>query len=122
MHEGKTTDAASPIADALSSICSPLDPRHFNTATAGADDLYLTEPLARKLLEFFERKGLAAIKDEDRRELWYPDWLEYQTAHQLYARLLSPKEFSSIGSQLDLFRLTRFLEIFGYCSPAHGYS
>jgi len=71
---------------------------------------------------FFDAKGLAALKAEDQREEWYADWLTYQAEQRLYATLLSPKEFSTLGTQFDLLRLTRFLEMFAYFSPAHGYS
>jgi acyl-CoA dehydrogenase len=40
----------------------------------------------------------------------------------LYAGLLSPKQYSSRGHELDLRRLTRFVEAFAYFSPAHAYS
>ncbi|HWL92970.1 MAG TPA: acyl-CoA dehydrogenase family protein [Phycisphaerae bacterium] len=89
--------------------------------SAGAD-VYLREPLVRKLVEFFESKGLASIKEEDRHEQWYEDWIAYQGTHQLYARLLSPREHSRLGTEFDLLRYTRFLEVCGYFSPAHGYS
>lgn len=71
---------------------------------------------------FFIQKGLAALKDEDRAETWYGDWIAYQAQHELYARLLSPKEYSQLDSGFDLLRYARFLEVMGYFSPAHGYS
>jgi acyl-CoA dehydrogenase len=89
--------------------------------SVGADD-YLREPLIRDLVAFFETKGLPAIKEEDQREQWYEDWLAYQAAHQLYARLLSPQEYSRLESKFDLLRYARFLEVCAYFSPAHGYS
>jgi len=92
---------------------------HLKTTGAG---VYLGDSLIHRLFDFFKTKGLAALKEEDRLETWYDDWLAYQAEHQLYARLLSPKEYSSLGTQCDLLRLTRFLEAFGYCSPGHGYS
>ncbi len=78
--------------------------------------------MARKLVEFFEKKGLAALRGEERREQWYADWLAYQAEHRLYASVLSPKGFSSLGHQFDLLRYARFLEVCGYFSPGHGYS
>ena len=36
--------------------------------------------------------------------------------------LLSPQRYSSRGHRFDLLRLTRFLEVFAYFSPAHAYS
>ena len=89
--------------------------------SAGAER-YLGEPVIRKLADFFEAKGLRAIKEEDRFEHWYEDWITYQAKHRLYATVLSPKQYSTLGSELDLLRLTRFLEVFAYFSPAHGYS
>jgi len=99
------------------SVAAHRDPRR-----QAGHDLYLNEPTIRKLVEFFENKGLAAIKQEDQHEQWYNDWLAYQDRHELYARLLSPKRYSARGFEFDLLRYTRFLEVFAYFSPAHGYS
>jgi acyl-CoA dehydrogenase len=98
-------------------------PLVFSTTnrSPGADE-YLRDPAALALLEFFQAKGLEAIKDEDRREQWYEDWLAYQTRHGLYAAVLSPRQYSTRGGSFDLLRYVRFLELFAYCSPAHGYS
>ncbi len=92
-----------------------------DTAAEWADE-YLKYPQIRKLIAFFEAKGLAAIKEEDRREQWYGDWLKYQSAEGLYASVLSPARFSSRGAKLDLLQLVRFVEVFAYYSPAHAYS
>lgn len=89
---------------------------------SAAADVYLTDPAIRSLAAYFEAKGLYALKDEDRREQWYEDWLTYQGEHRLYAAVLSPRQYSTLGGELDLLRLTRFLEVFAYFSPAHGYS
>jgi acyl-CoA dehydrogenase len=117
---------------------TPADPGHSNAAALEAglaalplmlcpsgsagQKVYFRDPAAYALVEFFQAKGLAALKDEDRQERWYDDWIAFQARHHIYARLLSPKGFSNIGGQLDLLRLTRFLELFAYHSPAHGYS
>src|SRR5207249_5151165 len=69
-----------------------------------------------------EAKGLKQLKEEDRDEQWYGDWLAYQAAHRLYASVLSPKQYASGQCEFDLLSLTRFLEVFAYFSPAHGYS
>jgi acyl-CoA dehydrogenase len=97
-------------------------PFAFGAADGPGQRPYLGDPAARALVEFFQAKGLAALKEEDRQERWYDDWIDCQARQHLYARLLSPQRYSSIGGQLDLLRLTRFLELFGYHSPAHGYS
>ncbi|MGA2439424.1 MAG: acyl-CoA dehydrogenase family protein [Tepidisphaeraceae bacterium] len=89
---------------------------------SGATEIYLSDPSIKKLAEFFERKGLAAIKAEDRGEQWCEDWIAYQAAHHLYASVLSPQAYSTLGYKFDLLRLTRLLEVFAYFSPGHGYS
>ncbi len=92
-------------------------------ATPGAaSSVYLHHHPTRKLVEFFEAKGLDALKREDQHEHWYADWLAYQAQHQIYASVLSPRRFSTLGREFDLLRYARFLEVFAYFSPAHGYS
>jgi acyl-CoA dehydrogenase len=76
----------------------------------------------RILIEFFQRKGLDALKNEDRTEEWQQDWIEYQAKHQLYASLLSPSKYSHSGRSLNLLTLMRFWETFAFLSPSHAYS
>jgi len=91
----------------------------FNGST---DNPYMDDSTLRILVDFFESKGLAALKEEDRVERWYDDWVEYQEKHDLYATILSPSQYSSRENFFDLLRYSRFLEVFAYYSPAHGYS
>ena len=88
---------------------------------AGAAE-YLQDPSVRLLVDFFRDKGLEVLKQEDRDEGWYQDWIDYQAQHGLYASLLSPRRYSSLGNRFDIRKLTRFLEVFAYFSPAHAYS
>lgn len=92
------------------------------SSPAGGTAEYLEDSSIRLLSDFFRNKGLAALKQEDQREDWYQDWIDYQAKHRLYASVLSPKRYSSFGYQLNLLRWARFLETFAYFSPAHGYS
>ena len=93
---------------------------HDRTQGVAAD--YLRDPAIRALLAFFDAKGLAALKAEDRAESWYDDWIAYQAAHGIYPGLLSPAQWSTRGGHFDVRRLARFIEAFAYCSPAHAYS
>jgi acyl-CoA dehydrogenase len=83
---------------------------------------YLQDPSVRLVADFFLGKGLDALKQEDREERWYQDWIDYQAKHGLYASVLSPKAYSTRGHQFDLLKFTRFAEVIAYFSPAHGYS
>jgi len=107
-----TSEAVRPL-----SFDSP-SPAHLE---GGASE-YFQDPSVRLLVEFFQGKGLEALKREDRQEEWYADWLDYQARHGIYASLLSPRQYSSRGHQFSIGRLVRFLEVFAYFSPAHGYS
>jgi acyl-CoA dehydrogenase len=100
-----------------------LYPLSFEASTpAPGTPEYLQEPSVRLLVDYFRKKGLPALKEEDRREDWYPDWIDYQAKHHLYASLLSPRRYSSLGYSFNFLKLTRFLEVFAYFSPAHAYS
>ena len=63
---------------------------------------YLGNPSIRLLADFFQTKGLGRLKQEDCAEVWYQDWIDFQAHHGLYARLLSPKQYSTRGTQFDL--------------------
>lgn len=100
-----------------------VSPQIFSASQlSAAASVYLAEPCARRLFAFFQDKGLAALKDEDRREQWCEDWIAYQAAHRLYSQLLSPTPGSSQAGGFDLLRYARFIELIAYFSPAHGYS
>src|SRR4051794_12351180 len=90
---------------------------------------YLADPAVQRLAEFFETKGLSALKEEDRAETWYADWIAYQGEHGLYADILAPEGAPDGGGggdsgrgHFDLLRLARFWEAAAYFSPAHAYS
>jgi acyl-CoA dehydrogenase len=125
---------APPTSDVVSSLgpgrgridvisIDTLYPFPFNppTAAAGVTE-YRRDPGQGILAAFFQAKGLTVLKQEDRQEEWYPDWIAYQATHGLYAGLLSSEQYSTRGHRLDILKLTRFLEAFAYFSPAHAYS
>jgi len=98
-----------------------LYPLSFDVGSRTALD-YLRDSGIRLVAEFFRDKGLPALKQEDRDDGWYQDWIEFQAKHGLYAGLLSPKQDSNRGCQINIRKLTRFAEALAYFSPAHGYS
>jgi acyl-CoA dehydrogenase len=104
------------------------DPQAFSAPPPAKDaepapiNSYLADPSIGKLIDFFHAKGVAALKDEDAREHFYTDWLDYQATHRLYASVLASKQLSDPPVDFDLLRFARFIEVFGYFSPAHAYS
>lgn len=83
---------------------------------------YLQDPHLALLVAFFQNKGVEALKREDQQEHWYQDWIDYQAENGLYCSLLSPERYSSRKHRFSVTRLARFVEAFGYFSPAHAYS
>lgn len=83
---------------------------------------YLADDGITRVVDFFRTKGLATLKQEDRAETWYQDWVDYEGKHRLYASLLSPAAYSSLGHRLNLRRYVRFIEAFAYHAPAQAYS
>ena len=61
-------------------------PQTFSTASQAAGEHAYHDPAILKLIQFFEAKGLAALKEEDRLEKWCDDWIAYQAEHRLYAQ------------------------------------
>jgi acyl-CoA dehydrogenase len=120
MTQSSRDDDAGQIGPATAAERAAILPQTFSTRCES--NPYLREPAVRKLVDFFEAKGLAALKDEDQREQWYADWITYQAEHRIYASVLSPRQYTTLGTDLDLLRLARFVELFAYFSPAHGYS
>ena len=100
---------------------SGVYPRGFSgPPLIATPDVYLDDSATSSMAQFFLRKGLAALKEEDRREEWYGDWIAYQAEHHIYANVLSPKKYSTLNNEFNLLRYVRFLEVFAYFSPAHG--
>ena len=61
--------------------CCPVPACCRASPAAGAAE-YLQDPSIRLLADFFQNKGLEALKREDRQEEWYQDWIDYQAKHQ----------------------------------------
>src|SRR5205085_706042 len=94
-----TADLAALTGTCLDEI---VRPRSFMGAISGRAptgetpvlrDAYLSHPAICKLAEFFWAKDLTTLKDDDARECWYQDWLDYQAKHHLYASVLSPSQY-----------------------------
>ena len=103
-------------------IIHPLCFESGSKTGASAVATYFNDPAIRKVVEFFDNKGLKKLKEEDQSERWYADWVTYQGENKIFASLLSTKAHSTLGHHFSVLKLTRFMEVIGYFSPAHGYS
>jgi acyl-CoA dehydrogenase len=123
LRQGLVLPNTSPSPEAILISSDALHPLAFDALwpSPGTSE-YLQGDSLRRMVAFFRDKGLEALKQEDGEEGWYQDWADYQAEHKIYASVLSPERYSSLGHRFDLLRLTRFLEAFTYFSPAHAYS
>jgi acyl-CoA dehydrogenase len=76
-----------------------------------------------KTIEFFENKGKAKIKDDDRNRVWYSDFLEFQKEHKLFAQLLTPAQYGEDENyRWDTWRICEFNEILGFYGLSYWYT
>ncbi len=78
--------------------------------------------LMQKSVAFFEKKGLAQIKHDDRERLWYEDILEFFKQEQAFATLLTPSGYGAEDSRWDTTRICAFNEILGFYSTSYWYT
>ena len=78
--------------------------------------------IMRKTIEFFEEKGLARIKEDDRTFKWYADFLEFQKKERLFATLLTPSDYGDEDCRWDTWRNCEFNEILGFYGLHYWYT
>ncbi len=80
-----------------------------------------TNDLLRKTVAFFEKKGKAAMKDEDHRAVWVADFLDFFKESQILYKFLTPSPYGTDGCRFDIARNTALSEILGFYSLSHWY-
>ncbi len=75
-----------------------------------------------KTIEFFENKGKAALKRDDREQTWYADFLEFVKEEKLFATTLTPAGYGAADSRWDTWRNCEFAEILGFYGLAYWYT
>lgn len=94
----------------------------FNPKTFTGEDLDpATRALFSKTIDWFEKKGLNALKQDDMYYRWYDDFIKFQKEENLFATLLTPSVYGEEDSRYDLNRITRFNELLAFYSMAHRY-
>ena len=96
-----------------------LNPKAYDPTFADAATL----EILRKTIDFFEGKGLAQVKDDDHAARWYGDFVEFQKAERIFARLLTPSRYSKDDdARWDTWRNNLFSEILGFYGLAYWYT
>jgi acyl-CoA dehydrogenase len=78
--------------------------------------------LTLAVIDFFESKGLAAVKHDDHERVWYADFLEFVKERRLFSRCLTPPEFGGDDCHWDTWRNCELNEILGFHGLAYWYT
>jgi acyl-CoA dehydrogenase len=95
-----------------------LDPKNHNRPYP--DDR--SREVMLKAIEFFEGKGKAALKRDDREQVWYGDFLEFVRKEKLFATTLTPAGYGAPDSRWDTWRNCEFAEILAFYGLAYWYT
>ncbi|HPG51921.1 MAG TPA: acyl-CoA dehydrogenase, partial [Spirochaetota bacterium] len=61
-----------------------------------------------KTIEFFEKKGLKAIKKDWHEKKWNYDFVEFLKENQVFATLMTPSGYGASDSRWDTYRNCEF--------------
>jgi acyl-CoA dehydrogenase len=76
-----------------------------------------------KTIEFFETKGKEKLKHDDRKAVWYQDFLDFQKENKIMARLLTPAQYGASDEyRWDTFRNCEFNEITAFYALHYWYT
>ena len=76
-----------------------------------------------KTLEFFEKKGLASVKEDDRKRVWYREYLDFIKENKIFATLLTPSRYSDDpDARWDTYRNCEFNEIVAFYGLGYWYT
>src|SRR5512141_1893617 len=75
-----------------------------------------------KTIDFFENKGKHRIKEDDRHQVWYADFLDFVRREQIFAHLLTPPGYGDPDSRWDTWRNCEFNEILAFYGLAYWYT
>jgi acyl-CoA dehydrogenase len=80
-----------------------------------------TIEIFQKTIQFFEKKGLKEMKDEDHAATWPKDFFEFIKESEFIYKFLTPTEYGKPGCRYDIARNTQMSEILGFYSLSHWY-
>ncbi len=82
----------------------------------------LSRQMMLKTIAFFEEKGKQRLKEDDRKRVWYADFIEFQKTEKLFATLLTPPPYGEAGARWDTWRNCEFNEILAFYGLAYWYT
>ncbi len=95
-----------------------LNPKKIAQTYADKD----TKQIMLKTIDFFEKKGLRKMNDDDHERVWYEDFLEFQKKEQIFSKIFTPLEYGDEKSRWDTSRITDFAEILAFYGLCYWYT
>ncbi len=96
-----------------------LNPRKYKRFHADGRSL----ELVLKTIDFFEKKGLKKIKEDDQSMVWYEDFLGFIKNEHVFADFLTPAKYSTdADGRWDMYRISEFNEILGFYGLCYWYA
>ncbi|GBF32810.1 acyl-CoA dehydrogenase [Desulfocucumis palustris] len=80
-----------------------------------------TRDIMLKTIDFFEKKGLKSLKEDDQECKWYEDFLRFIKEENIFAALLTPAGYGDPEARFDLSRVCEFTEVSAFYSLAYQY-
>jgi len=75
-----------------------------------------------KTIAFFEKKGKARLKADDRAQVWYADFLDFVKAERIFATMLTPAGYGGADARWDTWRFCEFAEILAFYGLHYWYT
>jgi len=97
-----------------------LDPNDYAAPHLEPGD----EARLRATIEWFENRGKVALKDADRENRWYSDYLEFQASEGIFSRFLTPARDGGGDPERrwDTQRICQFSEVSAFYGLAYWYT
>ncbi len=95
-----------------------LNPKNYGWETLDPE----TRELMLATIDFFEDKGKAKLKEDDRDRVWYADFLAFVKEHKAFATLMTPAGYGADDARWDTWRNCAFNEILGFYGLPYWYT
>jgi len=81
-----------------------------------------SQEMVEKTINFFEQKGLAALKKDDQNSTWHDDFFQFARENKILARLLTRSGYGEKNSRWDMWRIGEYNEILGFYGLSYWYA
>jgi acyl-CoA dehydrogenase len=78
--------------------------------------------IVRETIDFFEGQGLKTLKEMDRKQHWYAEYLEFQGKRGHFATLLTPREDGDGTTRWDTWRIAMYSEVIAFYGLCYWYT